>query len=67
MTMELPDSTEPGFCHLCGAWTNSGRVIAEIPGNAGAGDTVVRCAACVTSPRRRPRRRDASEPRRYSA
>jgi len=58
----LADRTEPGYCHLCGIWTREGLIIAEIPGSSGTGGTVVRCRACVSSPRQ-PQQRDVAKPR----
>lgn len=47
-----PTATAKGHCDRCEKWC-SGRIIAEVHGDTGAGGTVVRCPACVKNPRRR--------------
>lgn len=44
---EEPEPTSPGSCMDCHAWTSRGQVVGERHGCSGAGDTLVRCAACA--------------------
>lgn len=53
---DLPERTAPGSCIDCTGWTATGRVVAEIHTDAGAGATLVRCAACASAKTSRPSR-----------
>jgi hypothetical protein len=57
-----PSRIEPGRCE-CGRWSEYCRVVAEIDGDSGPGYVVLCCPVCDLEPA--PKRRRASEPRRY--
>ena len=38
-----PDTRAAGYCHRCGTWSATARIVAETHGDSGAGGTVVRC------------------------
>lgn len=61
---EMPERTAAGDCIDCRAWTRDGRVVGEVHGNSGGGETLVRCAACCAAPRRKIA--DPTDPRTYS-
>lgn len=48
---ELPEGYAWGYCHICEAWAPAGQIVAEVEGDSGTGQTVVRCYPACKNPR----------------